>query len=123
MALTVNHPLLKETRVQISTTSIGATPVACYVGMPIRGRITKISAVDQGVITTTDCTMTVAVNGTTNAALGFTIPVAGAAAGRVTTATPTSAVYISEDDVLTLTPSGSAGASIGCNFTVNVQMG
>jgi hypothetical protein len=123
MALTVNHPLLKETRVQISTTSIGGTPVACYVGMPIRGRITKISAVDQGAITTADCTVTVAVNGTTNAALGFTIPLTGAAAGRNTSATPTSAVNISEDDVLTFTPSGASGASIGCNFTVNVQMG
>lgn len=122
MALTVNHPLLKEARVSVATTSIGATPVACYVGIPIRGRISKISAVDQGAITTTDCTVTVALNGVTNTALGFTIPVAGAAAGRNTSATPTSAVYVSEDDVLTFTSSGSAGASIGSVFTVNVQM-
>jgi hypothetical protein len=121
MALTVNHPLLKETRVHVQTTSIGGTPVAAYVGMPIRGRISKIQATDQGAITTADCTMTVAVNGTTNTALGFTIPLTGAAAGRVTAATPTSAVYVSEDDYVTLTPSGASGASIGCIFVISVQ--
>ena len=121
MALTVNHPLLKETRVQTQTTSIGGTPLACYAGIPIRGRISKIQAVDQGAITTADCTMTVAVNGTTNTALAFTIALTGAAAGRVTAATPTSAVYVSEDDYITLTPSGASGSSIGCVFTISVQ--
>ena len=123
MPLAVNHPMLKETRATVSTTSIGGTPLACYAAIPIRGRISKITACDQGAITTADCTMTVAINGTTNTSLAFTIPVAGAAAGRVTAATPTSAVYVSEDDYITLTPSGASGASIGCVFVVSVQAG
>jgi len=123
MALTVNHPLLKEARVGIATSSIGASPVACYRDLPIRGRISKISAVTQGAITTGDCTVTVAINGTTNANLGFTIPVAGAAAGQQVSFTPTTAVYVQEDDVVTFTPSGASGASIGCEFTTSVQMG
>src|SRR5438445_2138943 len=108
MALTVNHPTLKESRSHAATTSIGGTPLACYAAVPYRGRISQIVACDQGAITTADCTMTVAVNGTTNTALGFTIPLTGAAAGRVTSATPTSAVYVSEGDYITLTPSGAS---------------
>lgn len=122
MALTVNHPTLKEARFGIATTSIGGTPVACYGGIPYRGRISKISAVTQGSITTADCTITVAINGTTNTALGFTIPVSGAASGQIVTMTPTTAVYVNEDDVITFTPSGASGASIGCEFTTSVQM-
>lgn len=121
MALTVNHPTLKESRTHATTTSIGGTPLACYAAMPYRGRISQITACDQGAITTADCTMTVAVNGTTNTALAFTIPLTGAAAGRVTSMTPTSAVYVSEGDYVTLTPSGASGSTIGCNFTIYVQ--
>lgn len=121
MALTINHPTLKEGRCEGYTTSIGTTPVACYVGMPFRGRISKIQATTQGTITTADCTLTIAVNGTTNAALGGTIPVASAAAGQVVSITPTSAVYVSEDDYVTITPSGASGSNIACMFVVSVQ--
>jgi hypothetical protein len=95
--------------------------VACYIGSPVRGIITKISAVTQGVITTADCTVTVAVNGVTNANLGFTIPVASAAAGQIVTLVP-SQTWLNENDTLTFTPSGASGANIGCVFTLFVKM-
>lgn len=121
MALTLNHPTLKEARFGIATTSVGTTPVACYGGVPYRGVITKLSAVLQGAITTANATITVAINGTTNAALGFVIPFTGSAAGTIVTAIPTTAVYVNEDDVISFTPSGATGASIACEFTTSVQ--
>lgn len=123
VAIPQNHPTLKEARVQTQTSSIGGTPLACYAPVPLRGRVTKITACDQGAITTADCTMTVAVNGTTVTALGFTIALTGAAAGRVTAAAPTSPVYVSEDDYITLTPSGASGSTIGCVFVITVAQG
>ena len=122
MALTVNHPTLKEARFGVFSTSIGGTPVACYGGIPYRGQITKITAVQNAAITTANCTVTVAINGTTVTGLGFTIPFSGSAAGSITSVTPTAAVYVNEDDVITFTPSGASGASVGCEFTTSVQM-
>lgn len=121
MALTINHPTLKESRTHASTTSIGGTPVACYAAVPYRGRISQITACDQGAITTADCTVTVAINGTTSTPLAGTIALTGAAAGRVTSWIPTSAVYVAEGDYITITPSGASGSTIGCNFTIYVQ--
>jgi hypothetical protein len=83
LALPNTHPTLKEQRFQLTTTSIGTTPVACYGGVPFRGRIVKIQAVTQGTITTADCTLTIAVNGTTNSNLAGTIPVSGAATPQI----------------------------------------
>lgn len=120
MALPLNRPF-NEVRSEVQSTSIGATPVACYTDAPCRGIITKLSLVAQGVITTADCAIAVAINGTTNTALAFTLPVAGAAAGQIVTAIPTSPVYVSEDDVIRFTPSGASGASIGGKFSVYVR--
>ncbi len=119
MALPTNH-VFSEERVTVQTTSIGGTPVACYVGAPIRGRITKLSLVAQGAITTADCAIAVAINGTTSSACAFTLPVASAAAGQIVSAVPTSPVYVNEDDVIRFTPSGASGASIGGSFTLYV---
>lgn len=120
MALPNLRPFSEE-RTSMTTTSIGGTPVACYAPVPCRGYITKLSLVAQGAITTADCTITVAVNGTTNSALGFTLPVASAAAGQIATAVPTASVFVNEDDVLKFTPSGASGASIGGTFMVYVR--
>lgn len=122
MALTLNHPTLKEQGVQGYTTSIGGTPVATYIRVPFRARISKLSATCYGAITTADCVVTVAVNGTTNTALAGTIAVASAAAGQVVSWIPTSAVYVSEDDYVTITPSAASGSSIGAMFRVDFQV-
>lgn len=119
MALPTNHPLLRENFSTVYCPSIGTTPVAAYIRVPYRARIGKISVIPQGAITTADCTVTVAVNGTTNAALAGTLPLSGAAAGVAAVWTPTSTVYVNEDDYITLTPSGASGASIAGAFGVN----
>lgn len=119
MALPTNHPLLRENFLTVYCPSIGTTPVAAYIRVPYRARIGKISVIPQGAITSADCTVTVAVNGTTNAALAGTLPLSGAAAGVAAVWTPTSTVYVNEDDYITLTPSGASGASIAGAFGVN----
>lgn len=119
MPLANNHTL-DETRVSVSTTSIGGTPVACYVGVPLRGQITKLSLVAQGAITTADCAIAVAINGTASTACAFVLPLASAAAGQIVTLVPTSPVYVNEDDVIKFTPSGASGSTIGGLFTANV---
>ena len=121
MALPTIHPMLKEKHATANTTSIGATPVACYARVPMKGRISQVWAIAQGAITTADATITVALNGTTNTALAGTIPVASAAAGQVVSWIPTSPVYVSENDYITFTPSGASGSSIGCQFGIDVQ--
>lgn len=113
------HPLLREAFSTVYCPSIGGTPVAAYIRVPYRSRIGKISVIPQGTITTADCTVTVAVNGTTNTALAGTLPVSGAAPGVAAVWTPTSYVYVNEDDYITLTPSGASGASIAAAFGVN----
>lgn len=119
MALTVNHPTLKETFQTVYCPSIGGTPVAAYVRVPFRAKVGKVGVIAQGAITTADCTVTVAVNGTTNTALAGTLPLTGAAAGQVATWSPTTNVYVNEDDYITFTPSGASGASIAGVFTIN----
>jgi hypothetical protein len=121
MSLVTPHPTLKEQRIMLRTTSIGATPVACYGGVPFRGRITKLQATTQGTITTADCTLTVAINGTTSTPLAGTIPVSGAATPQIVTWIPTTQVFVNEDDYITITPSGASGASIGCVFDIAIQ--
>lgn len=124
VAIPVNHPVLKETfSVPGYSTSIGGTPVACYIRVPFRARIGKLSAITQGAITTADCTVTVALNGTTNTNLAGTIPVAGAAAGQVASWAPAIPVYANEDDYITITPSGASGSNIACMFGVNFVLG
>lgn len=122
MSYPLNHTM-REHRVETRSTSIGGTPVAAYTGAPQRGRVTKIGCIVQGVITTADCAVAVAINGVANANLAFTIPVANAAAGQIVVKVPASLVYVSEDDLITFTPSGASGVSIAGDFFAHVLAG
>lgn len=119
MALPVLHRTLAESFSTVYCPSIGGSPVACYIRVPFRSKIGKLGVTAQGVITTADCTVTVAVNGTTNTALAGTLPVSGAAAGQVATWSPTTTVYVNEDDYITFTPSAASGSSIAGVFSIN----
>jgi hypothetical protein len=120
MALPNNHPFLRESFLTVYCPSIGGTPVAAYLRVPFRCRVGTLSVIPQGAITTADCTVTVAVNGTTNANLAGTLPVAGAAAGVANTWTPVTPTNLNEGDYITFTPSGASGASIAGVFGVNL---
>lgn len=120
MALTVNHPTLKEVSQHGHSASIGASPVAAYVRAPFRGRIVKVFAVTAGTITTADATVTVAVAGTTQASAAFTITVSGAAAGQVFTASGLN-IPCQEDDAISFTPAGASGAAVPATFGAVIQ--
>src|SRR5690349_18907577 len=121
MALTVNHPTLKEVSVGAHSPSIGASPIVAYARAPFRGRIVKLVGVTAGVITTADATISTAVNGTAITNGNFTITVTGAAAGQVFSSTPSGANTVNEDDVVSFTPSGASGATVPATFYAVIQ--
>jgi hypothetical protein len=101
--------------------SLGATPVAAYVRVPFRARIESVDVVAYGTITTADCSIAVALNGTAISGSPFILPVSGAGAGEVASMIPPSPVYANTDDFITLTPSGASGATIAGMFTVALK--
>ncbi len=121
MPLPNNHPTLKETQVACYSPSIGASPAVAYARAPFRGRIVKFGGVTGGAIATSDCTVTVGING---GSIGtFTVTAAGAAAGQLFSGAPSSfaAQAVNEDDVISFTPSGASGASVPGNFFAVLQ--
>jgi hypothetical protein len=121
MPLPNNHPTLKEAQAACHSASIGASPVAAYTRAPFRGRIVKFGGVTSGTITTADCTVAVAVNGSSIGT--FTITVAGAAAGQLFSGAPSTFANqaVNEDDVISFTPSGASGASVPASFFAVLQ--
>jgi hypothetical protein len=97
--------------------SIGGSPAAAYIRIPFRCQIGLVYAVTNGAITTADCSVAVALNGTAIAGSPFLIPVASAGAGEVASMTPTSPVYANADDYLSFTPSGASGSNISAMFS------
>src|SRR5205823_4071104 len=102
--------------------SIGASPIASYIRVPFRCSIEKLAAVAAGTITTADCSVAVALNGTAISGSPFLIPVSGAAPGEVAGMTPTARTFANEDDYISFTPSGASGASIPATFSVAIKM-
>jgi predicted TIM-barrel enzyme len=103
------------------SSSIGASPVAAYIRVPFRSQVTLVDAVTHGTITTADCSVAVALNGTAISGSPFVIPVSGAAAGQVASMTPTSPIYANVDDVLSFTPSGASGSNIAATFSAALK--
>jgi hypothetical protein len=119
MSLPVNHTF-NTIDLTAYTPSCGATPVAAYIRAPFRCRLLKATGILGGTITTTDGTVTVSVKANTLAA--FAVPQAGSASGQLFFVIPPSPTYLNEDDVIVLTPSGAAGASIPMHFSVSVKV-
>lgn len=101
--------------------SIGGTPLASYIRVPFRCEIALVDAVTHGVITSADCSVAVALNGTAISGSPFLIPVAGAAAGQVASLTPPSRVFANADDVISFTPSGASGSNIPATFSAALK--
>ena len=119
MSLPVYHPL-KEYHLNIYSSSIGGTPVAGYVAVPKKGRIVGVKGVQSAAVTGTSA-VAVAINGGTaisSAALSIT----GGSAGTEfsSTVNSTDTADVSEDDVISITPSGATGTAAGF-FTVIIR--
>lgn len=103
------------------SSSVGGTPVVAYVRAPFRAKVLCFTGILRGAITTADGTITVAVNGTTIGT--FTITQSGSAAGQLFKGNPTTVAlsYVNEDDVISFTPSGASGTTIGMDFSVSFR--
>jgi hypothetical protein len=115
MSYPTNHTF-NEAQIHAHSASIGATPAAAYARVPGRSKLLQVGVVAGGVITTADCSIAVAINGTAISGSPFILPVAGAAAGELATMLPTASTFVQEDDVISFTPSGASGASIPGTF-------
>lgn len=113
MALTVNHPLLKQVRVQAHSADIG-TAGSAFTTSPIRGKIVKMGSIIHAAITTADATITTKINGTAITGGSWTVTQSGSAAGDVDTVVPTAANFVNEDDAIEF---ASDGASTGSATT------
>lgn len=118
MPLPGNRPL-NTADLTAYTPSCGASPVAAYVRAPFRCRLVKVTGILGGAITTADGAITVTVNA--SAVASFTVTQAGSAAGQLFAAVPASPIYLNEDDVIVMTPSGASGASVPMHFSVAVR--
>src|SRR6266566_6279064 len=110
----------KEKEVEGFSISIGATPKPAYARAPWRGRITKVGCITAGVITTSNASVTTAINGTTVTGGTVTVTVASASTGQHFSTTindqgggvsaGTAALgFVNEDDVISWTPANASG--------------
>lgn len=131
MTLPNPHPMLKEVTVHTATNSIASTPLACSARAPFRGKIVKIGGVSHGIFTT-DCSIAVAIitsvaggtapgGGTAVTGSPMTLTASNSALGTSASFVPTGANVVNEDDLITFTPSGSTGTTIGATFYAVIQ--
>lgn len=122
-----NHPL-NSAFPTAYTPSVATAPVAAYFRAPFRGSIRKLAIILGGAITTANLTLTVT-NLTQNITVGtVTVPFAASAAGTIVTAddaggfpTNVTDAQVNEDDVIVVTPSGSTGASIPAEISLEFR--
>jgi hypothetical protein len=119
MSLPVPHPL-KEYHLTAYSSQIGATPAAAFVAVPKKGRIIKVMGVQSAAVTGT-AAVAVAINGGAaipSAALAITGGGAGSEFFAAVNSTDTADV--SEDDVISFTPSAATG-SASATFVVVIR--
>ena len=115
MALPANRSL-RQVQVDCFSPSVGASPVPAVARSPSRGTIVKVGGVLVAGLSVSDCSVAVKINGTPVTGSPFTMTQVSSAEGSVFTMIPTGANTVNEDDAVAFEPSGSAGASVGCNF-------
>lgn len=132
MALTVNHPTLKEQTVYCHTASYGSTPIAANVPAPFRGKVTKISCVVDssftGTLTVTSSIIAAAADGSApgagTAITGgvITMTSSNSASGSTNTAVPTSLNLVNEGDIINFVPSGATATNGPACFSATIQV-
>lgn len=131
MALPSPHPTLKEQTFTTATQSMGATPLAAVIRAPFRGRVVLVAAVAHGTFTT-DNSVAVAIvpavaggtapgAGTAVTGSPMTLTASNSAAGTSTSLAPAGANLVNEGDLISFTPSGSTGTTIGATYSATIQ--
>lgn len=120
MALTVNHPLLKQVRVECYMADVG-TAGSAFTTSPIRGKIVKMGSVIHAAVTTADAAITSKIKGTAVTGGAWTIAFSGAAAGDVDTAVPTAANRVNEDDNIEFITDGASSGTAPATFWAIIE--
>jgi hypothetical protein len=130
MALTVNHPLLKEQTVYAVA---GAATIVVAARAGFRGKIVKLGAVLGAAITSAPLVVTANIIASTadaaapGSGTAITMPTlsisnTNSAAGSGNGVVPTAANLVNEDDVIVFTPSGAAGSTTAVTYYAVIQV-
>lgn len=130
MALTINHPTLKEQTVSVTAP---AATIVCSNVAQYRGKIVKVGAVLGAAITSAPLVVTANIISATadgaapGAGTAITMPAlslsnTNSAAGTGNSVVPTAANFINEGDVIVFTPSGAAGATTAVTYYATIQV-
>lgn len=103
------------------TTIAGSGSPAYRTISPFSGRVTLISSVTEGALTTADATLTGAIAGTAITGGVLTITQSGSAAGDKDTATPTAANYVTAGDELKVTVTGTQASATAANVVFEID--
>lgn len=120
MALTVNHPLLKEQTVHAYMADI-STAGSAFVYVPFRGKIIKLGSVIRNAITVGDAAITTKISGTAITGGSWTIANAGSAAGDIDTAVPTAAHRVVEGNYIEFISDGGSTTTCPTSFFAVIQ--
>lgn len=120
MALTVNHPMLRERTFEIYYADV-STAGSSFLYVPFRGRITAIGSVLHVAISVADSAITTAINSTAITGGAWTVTQSGSAAGDVDVATPTAANRVVEGDVIKFTTDGGSTTTAPITFFVTIR--
>jgi hypothetical protein len=110
MALTINHPTLKEVVVYTTTIVDSSAAVSMYARAPFRGKIVKMGVV-LGAVVDSDRVFTGKINGTAITGGALTVAASGSAAGDVKSLVPTAANFVSEDDTIEIASDGAGSTA------------
>lgn len=120
MALTVNHPLLKEQTFYTYLADV-STASSAYILASFRGKIVKLGTVLHGAIGTADSVVTVKINGTAVTGGAITVANSGSAAKDVDTAVPTALNVVNEGDVIEFATDGASSNTIPLDCFAIIQ--
>ena len=125
MALTVNHPMLKETRIYGRISDSAAASTACYIPVPLRGKVVKVVVVGDAAVDSDRIITTAIGTGAGTAITGgaITMTASGSAAGSIFTATPTGANDVNEGDVISFITDGAGSTACGTTCVATIVAG
>ncbi len=132
MALTVNHPTLKEVQLTCHTASFGSTPIAANVRAPFRGKIVNLACVVNasftGTLAVTTSIIPLAADavapGAGTAITGgvITMSSTNSASGSSLNAVPTALNFVNEGDIINFVPSGATATAGPASFYAVLQV-
>ncbi len=110
MALTVNHPTLKEVVVPTTTVADSSGVVSMYGRAPFRGKIVKMGVI-LGAVVDSDRVFTGKIGGTAITGGALTVAASGSVAGDNKSLVPTALNLVNEDDVLEIASDGAGSTA------------